>query len=339
MLLDDAFTGAIRYATIKGPAQGAPAPGFFFMGMAMSASVTIRVPGSTANLGSGFDCVGIAVERAVRLAARREASSTPVRIVRRGALAGLTVPPERDLLYLGFVRACRAAGSEPPPGVVLEVESDIPVSRGLGSSAAAVVAGALAARALCGLNLDDDALTALCGTVEGHADNVAPSMRGGAVLVLSAPDGRLVFTSLEVHASLVFTFAVPDFPLSTERARSVLPATLPYRTAVTAAARSAALVQGLARGDAGLLALGLDDVLHVPYRRALLRGYDDVTGAAKAAGAYGATLSGSGSTLVAVGPAATAPAVEAAMAQAWRGRGVKVDTFRMARPASGYEVV
>jgi homoserine kinase len=221
---------------------------------------------------------------------------------------------------------------------VLEVESDIPVGRGLGSSAAAVVAGALAARALCGLDFADSALIALCGAVEGHADNVAASVLGGAVLVLAAADGKLLFTSLEVHPSLVLTFAVPDFTLSTERARSVLPGQVPHRTAVVAAARSAALVQGLARGDAHLLALGLDDVLHVPFRRALLRGYDEVTAAAVAAGAYGATLSGSGSTLVALGPAASAPAVEAAMAQAWRGRGVKVDTFRMARPAGGYEV-
>jgi homoserine kinase len=305
----------------------------------MTASVMVRVPGSSANLGSGFDCVGIAVDRAVRLTARRETAATPVRISRRGALAGLTAPAERDLLYLGFVRACRAAGVQPPAGLVLEVESDIPVGRGLGSSAAAIVAGALAARALCGLTLDDAALIALGGAVEGHADNVAASVKGGAILVLESADGQLLLTSLEVHPSLVLTFAIPDFTLSTERARSVLPGNVPHRTAVVAAARSAALVQGLARGDAALLAVGLNDVLHVPYRRALLKGYDEVTAAATAAGAYGATLSGSGSTLVAVGPAASAPAVEAAMAQAWRNRGVKVDTFRMARPARGYEVV
>ena len=136
----------------------------------------------------------------------------------------------------------------------------------------------------------------------------------------------------------MLVFAVPDFTLATERARAVLPATVPHRTAVVAAARSAALVQGLARGDAALLAAGLDDVLHVPHRRALVRGYDEVTAAARAAGAFGATLSGSGSTLVAVASAERAPAVEAAMAQAWRGMGVTVETFRVTRPVSGYEV-
>jgi len=310
----------------------------------MSASATVRVPGSTANLGSGFDCVGIAVDRWIRVAARRDAPQGRLRLERSGALASLTGPPEDDLLYRGFERACRAAGREPPSGVVLEASSDIPIGRGLGSSAAAVVAGAVTARALCQLDLDDTALATLCAAIEGHADNVAPSVWGGAVLVLqgggpgAGAAGGLLFTPLELHRSLVLVFAVPDFTLATERARAVLPATVPHRTAVVAAARSAALVQGLARGDAALLAAGLDDVLHVPHRRALVRGYDEVTAAARAAGAFGATLSGSGSTLVAVASAERAPAVEAAMAQAWRGIGVTVETFRVTRPVSGYEV-
>jgi homoserine kinase len=304
----------------------------------MSASVTVRVPGSSANLGAGFDCVGVAIDRSVRLVARQDGSSAPVRLERSGALAGLDVPPEQDLLYLGFAGACRAAGREPPGGLVLEASSDIPVARGLGSSAAAVVAGAVAARALCNLSLKDAALAAVCAEVEGHADNVAPSVWGGAVLVLEDAVGQLVFTPLEVHGSLVLIFAVPDFTLSTERARAVLPSTVPYRTAVTAAARSAALVHGLAHGSAELLALGLDDVLHVPYRRTLMRGYGDVTAAARDAGAFGATLSGSGSTIVAVGTAASAPSVEAAMATAWRAHAVATETFRVARPAAGYEI-
>jgi homoserine kinase len=304
----------------------------------MTASVSVRVQGSTANLGSGFDCVGIAVDRAIRVVARRTSARGPVQMVRHGALERLHVPPDQDLVYTGFARACQAAGSNPPSGLALEVTSDIPVARGLGSSAAAVVAGAVAARALLGLALDDAALAAVCADVEGHADNVAPSVWGGAMLVLKGADRPLLFTPLDVHPSLVLAFAIPDFEVATERARAVLPKEVPYRTAVVAAARSAALVQGLAHGDAALLTAGLDDVLHVPHRRALIRGYDAVVGAAQRAGAYGATLSGSGSTLVAVAPAAAAPAVERAMAEAWRAQGVAVDTFRLPRPAGRYEV-
>ena len=304
----------------------------------MSAAVTVRVPGSTSNLGAGFDCVGIAIDRWIRVAARREESrAAPITIERRGALAGLALPPERDLLYQGFRSACRAAGREPPQGLVLEASSDIPIARGLGSSAAAVVAGAAAAAGLLALDLSDETLAALCVELEGHPDNVAAAIYGGATLVLRGAAGKLAFTPLPVHPSLVLVFAVPDFSVETERARAVLPHVVPHRSAVTAAARSAALVHGLAHADAALLAAGLDDVLHVPYRRSLVRHYDAVVAAARGAGGFGATLSGSGSAIVAVAPFDRAAAVEQAMARAWQEQGVAAETFGVARRVGGYE--
>jgi homoserine kinase len=223
-----------------------------------------------------------------------------------------------------------------PPGLVLAAESEIPVARGLGSSAAASVAGAVAATALLGLPLDAHAVAAVATELEGHPDNVAPATFGGATLVVAGSDGDIV-TPLVVHASLAFVFAVPDFTVETRHARAVLPATLPYAQAVRAAANSAALVQGLALGDPRLLAVALDDVLHVPFRRALVRGYDEVTGAARQAGAYGATLSGSGPTLVALAPRALGPVVGAAMVRAWRDCAVTATAFHIDRPAGGYE--
>src|SRR5207302_1971656 len=122
---------------------------------------------------------------------------------------------------------------------------------------------------------------------------------GGANRVLRGPDG-LVVTPLPMHPSLALVFAVPEFTVETTRARAALPATLPHADAARAAAKSAALVHGLAHADLRLLAAGLDDVLHVPFRRTLVPGYDEVTSAARQAGAPGATLSGSGPTVVAV---------------------------------------
>jgi homoserine kinase len=305
----------------------------------MTTNVTVRVPGSTANLGSGFDCIGLAVDRWFRATVRRDdALREPVRITRGGALAGLDIPPHKDLLYLGFQRACEAAGRETPRGIAMEASSELPIARGLGSSAAAVVAGAVAARALYDLPLDDLALVTLCAHIEGHADNVVASVSGGAVLVLRTPSGPWLYTPIEVHRSLALIFAVPDFMVSTERARAVLPPSVPHATAVVAVARSAALVQGLTSGDHALLEAGIEDVLHVPHRRSLVRGYDEVTAAARAAGAVGATLSGSGPTLVALGPVERAAAIETAMAAAWSAGGVTAQTFRMTRPVGRYEV-
>ena len=307
----------------------------------MRASVTVRVAGSTANLGAGFDCVGVAVGRWLRVTARagRDAAgrpATPVAIERSGTLSTLETAPEADLLYRGFAAVCLKAGREVPAGLALAADSDIPVARGLGSSAAATVAGAAAATALLELKLDPAGLAELCSELEGHPDNVAPAVFGGANLVLRGPDG-LIVTPLPIHESLALVFAVPDFTVETKRARAALPATLPHVDAVRAAAKSAALVHGLAHADARLLAAGLDDVLHVPFRRSLVPGYDEVTSAARQAGAYGATLSGSGPTLVAVVASGGVAAVADAMVRAWRARGITAQAFHAARPAGGLE--
>ena len=302
----------------------------------MRASVTVRVAGSTSNLGAGFDCVGVAVGRWLRVTAHATRGGNPVVIERGGTLRTLDTAPEADLLYRGFAAACRRAGQEVPAGLALAADSDIPVARGLGSSAAATVAGAAAATALLELNLDAAGLAELCSELEGHPDNVAPAVFGGANLVLRGPDG-LIVTPLPIHPSLALVFAVPDFTVETKRARAALPATLPHGDAVRAAAKSAALVHGLAHADARLLAAGLDDLLHVPFRRALVPGYDEVTRAARQAGAYGATLSGSGPTVVAVVASDGVRAVGDAMVRAWEARGIGAQTFHAARPAGGFE--
>jgi homoserine kinase len=302
----------------------------------MRAQASVRVPGSTSNLGAGFDCIGVAVERWLRVTARAGAAA-PLAIDRRGTLRALDAPPDADLVYRGFAAACRRAGREVPAGLALGADSDIPVARGLGSSAAATVAGAAAATALLGLELDRDALAVLCTELEGHPDNVAAAVYGGANLVLPASHGLLV-TPLVVHASLAFVFAVPAFTVETKRARAVLPASVTHAQAAQAAAKAAALVHGLAHADPRLLAAGLDDVLHVPFRRSLVPGYDAVTAAACAAGAFGATLSGSGPTLLAVAPLGGAAAVGDAMVRAWRACDIAAESFYGARPAGGLEM-
>ena len=306
----------------------------------MTAYARVRVPCSTSNLGAGFDCVGVAVDRWLAVSARRAAAGERGPTIRRfGAVQAVDLPAERDLVHVGFAAACRAAGREVPGDLVLDVRSEIPVGRGLGSSAAAVVAGAAAANALLPLALDLHAIAELCTAIEGHPDNVAPAVYGGATLATRVEDGRLVVAPLEIHASLALVFAVPDFAIETKRARAVLPESVSHDTAVVAAARSAALVRGLASAHPELVATGLNDVLHVPHRRALIPGYDGVTAAAVRSGAIGATLSGSGSTIVAVSPRDAVRAVEDAMAAAWRAIDVAVETFHSAGHVHGVEIV
>jgi homoserine kinase len=296
----------------------------------VTARALVRVPGSTSNLGAGFDCVGAAVDRwlTASLALRDEPG---IVIERAGTLAQVAVAPDDDRLVAGVRAACAAADRPVPAGLHVRASSQIPIARGLGSSAAAVVAGAAAINELLGLDLDDRTLVAAAARVEGHPDNVAPALFGGAVLAVAAPgspaDGPLLVVPLDVHPGVALAFAVPDFPVETRHARAVLPDALPHRTAVRAAALGAALVRGLATGDGALLAAAMEDVLHVPFRTQLVAGFEAVTAAARAAGAYGATLSGSGSTVVALAPAERAAVVADAMRDAWSDAGVTAATF------------
>src|SRR5438067_6647593 len=151
-----------------GPRRGMPGLFCFPKEQAMRASVTVRVAGSTSNLGAGFDCVGVAVGRWLRVTARvaPAAAGRPVAIERSGTLRALDTAPEADLLYRGFVAGCRRARQEPPAGLALTAESDIPVARGLGSSAAATVAGAAAAGGLLGPKLGGPPLAGLAAELE-----------------------------------------------------------------------------------------------------------------------------------------------------------------------------
>ena len=296
----------------------------------MSRTVTVGVPASTSNLGAGFDCVGVAVERWINVTARLDDGTRGFTIARRGTLAALSIDAADDRLVAGFRAACRRGRRELPDGVAFDATSNIPVGRGLGSSASATLAGALAANALLGLGLTDRSIAIACAEVEGHPDNVVPSLFGGARLALKGADGSLLIAPLHVHDSLALVFAIPGFAVETTHARAVLPPTVSHATATRAAALGAALVQGLATANEGLLASALSDVLHVPFRRGLIEGYDAVTRAARRAGAFGATLSGSGSTILAIAPAESAASVAAQMVDAWQA--LRVDAESLVNP-------
>ena len=296
-------------------------------------TVSVSVPATASNLGGGFDCVGVAVHRRLRVTVGASAGGPAVSLERSGTLSALDVAPEQDLIVAGFRAMCARLARAAPEHLFFAADSDIPVGRGLGSSAAAIVAGALAAAAWQGDAVDAAGIISLGTELEGHPDNVAPAVLGGAVLAVVRADGDVSTAPVEVHESLRFAFAVPGFTVDTHRARAALPDSLPHASGRAAAAAAAALVLGLARADAGLLALGLEGPLHVPYRRPLVPWYDDVVGAARSAGAFGATLSGSGSSIVAVAAAGQADRVAAAMAAAWGARGVHADTL-VSEPSS-----
>jgi homoserine kinase len=285
------------------------------------------VPASTSNLGAGLDCIGAAVDRwlTASVVVHMEPDATTT-VQRGGTLAQLDVTPDEDWIAVGVKAACKAAGRKAPRALRIRTISQIPVARGLGSSAAAVVAGATAATGILGFSLTDDELFDACADVEGHPDNVAAAIFGGVQLAVPGTARRT--TSLVLAKGLSLAFAVPDFGAETKHARSVLPPEVSHATARRVTGLGSALIHGLATGDAETLRAALDeDVLHVPVRRGVVRGVDLVYGAARQAGAFGATLSGSGSTVVAVVPEWQARAVTEAMCAAWRQQGVQAEGF------------
>lgn len=302
----------------------------------------VRVPATSANLGGGFDCIGVAVDRWLSASVEADhdllSGDSAITISRGGTLASIALAPKDDALYMGFAAACVAGGRAVPKRLAFVADSEIPVARGLGASSASLVAGARLADASLALGLGVPALAELCTHIEGHPDNVAPALFGGAMLAV--PGGGSVearhwaFASLPVHRSLAFVFVIPPYPVETAAARAILPREVSHEIAVRAAGKGAALVHGLATGDGALLRIALDDVLHVPYRRGLVPGLANLQDAASAAGAYGATLSGSGSTLVAIAPQDAAERVADAMRERWSAEGVTADAFVQRRPAT-----
>ena len=301
-------------------------------------TIRVRVPASSSNVGSGFDCVGIAIDRWLTASVTIETSGIGFSIRRRGKLSTIKVRADQDLFTRGFRAACSAGGGILPTGVAIDASSDIPVGCGLGSSAAAIVAGALLANGALGLGLSRDDVLEIGTTIEGHPDNIAPAIYGGAVLSVHTPAG-FVASPLAVAAGIELVIVVPPFPNDTKAARAALPQTLNHTDAVVAAGRAAALVQGLATGDGALLTAALDDVLHVPYRRERIPGYNEVVAAAEQTGAYGATLSGAGSAILAIAPRERSKAVGAAMIAAWRDLDIDAELIRCSNSVAGASLV
>ena len=251
----------------------------------------VRVPATSANVGVGFDCLGIALDlTATFLIAPSE------RLEIDGCEERFR--SEDNLVWQSYLDACRGLGVDPMP-LHITILSPIPLSGGLGSSSACVIAGIAAAMALCGEGFDREAALELACAAEGHPDNVAPAILGG--LVSSFVDGSTTTsTRMDVADNLRFVAIAPPYEVRTADARRVLPDEVSRETAVWQMGRCVATVRALETGDAGLLAKACHDRLHEPYRAKLIPDYDALRAAALGAGACAFMISGSGSTMLAV---------------------------------------
>lgn len=283
------------------------------------ARVTVTAPATTSNLGPGFDCLGLALGLRNELTLElHDGSGAPVvEIEGQGA----------DSLPTGEQNALVAAARQslPPslPGrLVFKARNRVPLARGLGSSAAAIVTGLWAGAHLLGtLRRTEDELEQMAVAIEGHPDNVAPCVHGGLTASLMI-DGRARAHRLNIHSALSSVVCIPEFELSTKKARGVLPETVFLKDAVYNSSRALLLARALETGRVARLSELMKDRLHQPYRAKLVPGLEDALAAAVDAGAAGAALSGSGPTVFSFVEGRHGHAVGEAMVKAFAKHGV-----------------
>jgi homoserine kinase len=268
--------------------------------MMENGKVTVRVPATSANCGPGFDCLGLACTLYNEFTYERLPLEQGVQVVSEGQGSG-QLPEGRSNLAAQSFFALWEKLKQPKTGLKITCRIRVPVSRGLGSSSTAIVAGLTAANALAGNPLTKAELVTEATKIEGHPDNVAPAILGG-ITVNVMEDGRVESLKIALARPLKLVVLVPDMPLPTSKARAALPRTVPHKDAVYNASRAALLVGSLMSGDYEFLTTALEDRLHQPYRLPLIPGAKEALEAARKAGAYNGIISGAGSTLMAYVP-------------------------------------
>ena len=284
--------------------------------------VVVDVPATTANLGPGFDCLGAALDLNNRFAMRRiEGGGERFELIIEGTEGSHLRGGPENLVYRAAQRVWKAAGLEP---VALEarVRLAVPPARGLGSSATAIVAGLMGANALVGEPLSKEKLLELAIDIEGHPDNVVPSLLGGLCMTAKAASQRWRVVRCEWTPSVKAVVAIPSIRLSTSEARRAMPKAIPIGDAVVNLGALTLLLQGLRTGNGDLISDGMHDRLHEPYRWRLIKGGDQVKQAAMDAGAWGCAISGAGPSVLALCEEDKGPAVSRAMVKAWEAAGV-----------------
>ena len=260
-------------------------------------TIEVRAPATTANLGPGYDCLGMALDLWNRLTVTTLDADSASSVSVAGEGAGELEEDTANLTYRAMEFLFKEADSALPP-VALQCENSIPLSRGMGSSAAAISSGLVAANALLDNPFNRNDLLEMAATIEGHPDNVAAAVHGGLQLVVM--DGDQLYTApIAVPPDLEAVLFIPERRIATVDARRVLPEKVSMADAVYNMSRAALLVAGMQSNRPEYLDIATQDRLHQPYRQTIFPPMKVIFAAARAAGASGVFLSGSGSTILA----------------------------------------
>lgn len=309
--------------------------------------ISVKVPATTANLGSGFDCLGMALPVYNTITIEETVlpgTGIEINVINDNEAADELlmehIPMDENSIIYKAVELLYNSIGQTPSELKITVQSQIPIARGLGSSASVIVGGLLAANELLGRPADEVALLSIATEVEGHPDNVTPAIVGGLVLSSQEEDGSILYRKLNWPEEWNITVCVPDYELSTEISRSVLPKEVPMEDAVFNAKRLGMFIQAVNTKDAELMKLALQDKLHQPYRMKLVPGLDKIIENLKhEENVLGCVLSGAGPSIIVISQKNNLDKIKSIIKDTWEDMNVKVNIMTLPVENEGAQII
>lgn len=309
--------------------------------------VSVKVPATTANMGPGFDCVGMALP--IYNTITIEETVLPGTGIEINVLADNDsidqlsldhIPLDENSIVYKAVELLYNSIGQTPSELKINIHSNIPVARGLGSSSSVIVGALIAANELLGRPADEVALLSIACEIEGHPDNITPAIVGGLVISSQEDDGSVIYRKLDWPSDWAVTVCVPDFELSTDIARSVLPKEVPMKDAIFNAKRLAMFVEAVHTQDSELMKLALQDRLHQPYRMKLVPGLDKIIDNLKHFdNVLGCVLSGAGSSILIISEKNNLDKIRSIVKDTWADQNIKCEIKTLSVENNGAQII
>ena len=302
--------------------------------------IKIRVPATTANLGPGFDCLGLALKLYLKLEIEEIEEGLVVEYQGEGAEKFSAKKKEDTLIWKSINLVLKRTYKDiHKKGLKIRVLNEIPITRGLGSSASAIIGGVVGAARLYNIDLTNQEMLELALSLEGHMDNIVPALIGGLTLAYKTGRGEIKWARIKTPLDLRVVVAIPDFTLSTGEMRKALPQKVALPEAVFNLSRSALLVNALQNSDWKVLAEAMEDRLHQPYRAPFIPGIEDMFSQIKKTGLAGIALSGSGPSTVSLTKKGSEEAISKIMKDAFLKAGIICRTLVLEVDLEGTKLV
>lgn len=309
--------------------------------------VSVKVPATTANLGPGFDCMGMALP--IYNTVTIEETVLPGTGVEINVIAENQstdefalehIPMDENSIIYKAVELLYNSIGQSPTELKITIHSQIPIARGLGSSASVIVGGLIAANELLGKPADEAALLSIATEVEGHPDNITPAIIGGLTLSASEDDGSIAYRKLEWPEEWTLTVCIPEYELATDISRSVLPKEVPIHDAVYNAQRMGMFIQAIHTKDSELMKLALNDKLHQPYRMKLVPGLEKIAERLKhEENVLGCVLSGAGPSILIISEKNNLDKIKSIVREVWTDLNVKAEIISLPVENNGAQVL